>query len=282
VNAEIAGIYVINLVTRPERWELFAEGFPSWEKAFNTLPERYPAVSGVSLPGYDEKPWFTSRLSEKRKKSWGGKAGCVLSHRNVIHKAYTQKWDNVLILEDDAYLDSANLQLWLSGLKKCVSELPDDWAVINFCTTIPISPCRLIAEYGGFKIVETCGAFGAVAYLLNGAILEEVLRELPDEKGIWCWVARHKTIDRWFSQNLFRFGKVYLVAPALVGHRSVGSSDISMSASQDWQLDFALKDLRLVKAGFVFETLKRLRRINNTLRNYGAVLRQGVKLLRGL
>lgn len=282
MNTEISGIYVINLKTRPERWESFVDGLSSWEKAFGKLPERYPAVSGVGLPGYGEKPWFTDRLSEKRKKSWGGKAGCVLSHRNVIGKACEQKWDNVLILEDDSYLESANAQVWLSGLRKLVSELPDDWAVINFCTTIPVSPCRQVSEYGEFKLVEACGTFGAVAYLLNGVILEKVLCELPDENTIWSWVARHKTIDRWFSQNLLRFGRVYLLTPAFVGHQSAGSSDISMSADQDWQLDFALKDLRLVKGKLVFKTLRRMRKIDNVLRNFGSIFRQMVKFFRGL
>jgi glycosyl transferase family 25 len=281
MSVEVSGIFVINLETRPERWQYFVEGLPLWQESFGQTPQRYPAVAGLQLSGYGQAPWFRGRLSEARKKSWGGKAGCVLSHRNVIAQAVAQDWANVLVLEDDAYLKPENVPLWRNGLQELLSKLPKDWAVVNFCTTMPITPCCPIETHEGTRVVEACGSFGAVAYLVNGRIFQQLLAELPEGQDVWRWVARHKTIDRWFSQNLMRFGRVYLTAPALINHRSIGSSDISMSAQNDWQLDFVLDDLPLIENRLLFVVLKKLRQWQHALQRQASIGRLALKRWRG-
>lgn len=282
MQANISGIYVINLKIRQERWHVFRDGIHHWEQAFGKTPQRLSAVRGIELPGYGQPPWFSTRLSEKRKMSWGGKAGCILSHRNAIQNAHDRNWDNVLVLEDDAYLTDKMTSLWISYLGGIVRTLEDDWSVINFCTTLPVSPCRVVKKIQSTQLVEAAGCFGAVAYLLNGRIFSQVLNELPKESDVWRWVARHKTIDRWFSQNLMRFGKVYFFAPAAAGHRSVGSSDTSMSAENDCALDFELKGLRYINNQTFFEYLMNFRRYDNWVRRRFSLFRQKLKQFRGL
>lgn len=281
MKLDAGGIYVINLNSRPERWKIFIEGVNPWKAAFDKTPERLSAVAGVHLPGYGRPPWFVDRISERRKKSWGGKAGAVLSHRQAIKKAFEQGWDSVLIVEDDAFLTEEMAQKWESGLKRLIEALPDDWSMVNFCTSKPILPCRTVAEYQGVKLVETAGAFGAVAYLLNGRVFRRILKELPDERSVWGWVARYKAIDLWFSRNLVRFGKVYLFAPSVAGHR-VGPSDITMTPEAEWKFDFTLKDIQLVRSGLFFAVQKTIRRADNALRHFFSVFRLGIKRLRGL
>lgn len=280
MKLQISGCYVINLDSRPERWAAFLGDLKQWEKAFAVTPVRFPAVAGSSLPGFGCKPWFRPRISEKRQRSWAGKAGCILSHRTVIQLAAQRKLENVLILEDDALITDEMVQLWRDGLQGLVESLPDDWAVVNFCTTIPITPCRVFDECEGVRLVEAAGTFGAVAYLLNGCVLSRILAELPDEATVWGWVARHKTIDRWFSKNLMRFGRVYLFAPSVVGHRT-GSSDTSMTQENDWLLDFSLRNIRCVASRPLFTVLKLLRRGGNAASATLSLLRMAVKRLRG-
>jgi GR25 family glycosyltransferase involved in LPS biosynthesis len=282
LKTEIDGIYVINLDWRPERWESFKHQWKLWEKSFGCTPERFPAVAGVQLTGYDEPPWFTARISSQRKKAWGGKAGAILSHRGIIELAASKSWQNVLIVEDDAILSDEDAERWVRDIKPHLSTLSDDWSAIYLFATSPASPCRLADENQGIKLVEASGALGAVAYLLNGRVLDRLLQELPDHDSIWRWVARHKTIDRWYSQNLLRFGRVYLCAPSIVGHTCVGSSDISMTAENDWQLDFALENLHYVHRKTIFDSLIFLRRIHNALRRYCSIFRYFVKRIRGL
>jgi glycosyl transferase, family 25 len=281
MQLEVAGIYVINLDSRPERWELFQSELKSWEKAFGKIPERLSAVAGIKLPGYGMKPWFPARIPEWRQREWGGKAGCILSHRQAINKAFEQGWKNVLIVEDDTFLTEEIALAWKDGLARLVLDLPEDWSTIYLCTACSISPFRTIGEYQDFKMVEASGAFGTVAYLLNERIFERVLAELPDERTIWSWVARHKTIDRWCSQNLLRYGRVYLFVPSLVGHHA-GSSDICMAPTPGRNLDFTLTNIRPVRNLLLFNVQQSVRRVENTIRRFSSGFRLLIKRLRGL
>lgn len=278
---EVAGIYVINLDSRPERWEVFQYGLKAWETAFGKMPERLPAVAGIKLPGYGLKPWFTARIPEKRRREWGGKAGCILSHRRAIQKALEHGWKNVLIVEDDAFLTEEMARTWKDGLERLVRELPEDWSTINLCTVDPIFPYRARAQYQGVKVVEAAGALGLVAYLLNGRIFERILAELPDEQTIWSWVARHKTIDQWFSQNMLQYGKVYLFVPCLVGHNAT-PSDICMAPNPGQDLDFTLGNIRLLQSPLLFIITKSVRRVDNYIRWFFSGFRFIIKRLRGL
>lgn len=146
----------------------------------------------------------------------------MLSHRNAIEHALKQGWGNVLIVEDDAFIADEKVQAWKSWLSSMVTSLPEDWAVVYLYTTAnPITPCRVVSECNdeGSCLAEAVGAFGTVAYLLNGRVFEQVLAGLPVEKNIWPWVACYKAIDLWFFRNLRRFGKVYAIVSSLVGHQ---------------------------------------------------------------
>ncbi len=281
MQLEVGGIYVINLDSRPERWKRFQDGLKTWETAFGKMPERISAVAGIKLSGYGMKPWFTSRIPDQRRREWGGKAGCILSHRQAIQKAFKQRLQNLLIVEDDTFLTEEMAQAWKNGLEGQFRDFPEDWSSIYFCTTTPISPCRTIAEYQGIKVVEASGAFGTVAYLLNGRFFEQILKELPDEHTIWSWVARHKTVDRWFSQNLQRFGRIYLFAPSIVGHHS-GPSDVKMAPNAGQDLDFTLADIQIYQNSLLFIVLKTVGRLNNIIGRFSSRFRFTIKRLRGL
>lgn len=274
MSIKIADIFVINLDSRPERWDRFRAQAELWEKSFGVLPKRLQAVSGIALQSYGKSPWFTQRISEKRWKSWGGKAGCILSHRNAIETAYRNNLDNVLIVEDDAYLTKDFPEYWANHLKKLIAELPEDWAGLYFCTTKAYPPSRIIKEEGDVRLIESSGALGAVTYLLNGRILKSLLNELPTEKNIWPWVAQYKTIDRWLSQNLIRFGRVYQFAPSISGHHCVGSSDTSMTAENDAELDFTLKGLSFCNNTATFKIRIATRLLINLIKRKISIFRK--------
>lgn len=228
----IDGILVVNLDQRPERWEQFLEDAGNWEAACGVAPERLSAVLGVELTGYDQSPWFRSRMKERRKQSWAGKAGCTLSHRAAIAQAHKNGWKTVLIVEDDATL-SAEAAVGLKNiLQESVPNLPADWVAIYGYTANPFGPFREVALQGEYRLIEMSGALGTVAYILNVERAAGLFRTLPEEQDIWKWVARHKAIDLWFSKNLSRFGKVYVITPSIVDHR-VGPSDITVTPESE-------------------------------------------------
>jgi len=278
----IAGILVVNMPNRDERWQTFLKYADNWNWAFGCVPERLEAVVGIDLQGYDEGPWFTKRLSEKRRRSWGGKAGCILSHRKAIATARKRGWDNVLIVEDDAYLTRESAEAWRTSLSRNAASMSPCWAGLYLCTTTIFPPNRLIAEAQGYRLVETTGALGTVAYMVNSSAFGPLLQMLPTEQTIWPWVAAHKTIDRWFSRTLFGIGPVYSFAPSLVGHHSVGMSDISMTAEDDCHLDFSLGDITLERNSPAFTRKKTARLLMCRAAKTVAKFRRAVKHLRGL
>jgi len=273
--------YVINLRTNESRWTSFGEGRDNWVSAFGVAPERFDAVYGVELEGFDKAPWFTPRISEQRKRAWGGKAGAILSHAGVIRDALEQGYEQILVLEDDSYVADDRLQDWLDGLVPMIQALPEDWVSINLCTADPVTPCRVVSTYNEYRLIEVAGAFGAVAYLLNGRYLRQLAAELPTQQNIWEWVARHKTIDRWYSQNLTLLGGVYVFSPAVVGHRN-GASNISMSADESWLMDFSLQDVPITGGALAFRLKLAARRSLNAVGRALSLLRLWGKRRRGL
>ena len=280
-HQQVDGIYVVNLDVRPERWAQFQAGAESWTEAFGPVPVRLSAVPGVELEGYGKPPWFRTRIKERRRKSWAGKAGCILSHRKAIGLAQGRGWGSVLIVEDDAFLTNEMVQAWASGVAGMVASLPPDWAAVYLYTADPIPPCRSVGEAGGIRLVEAMGAFGTVAYLLNGRIFGKLQATLPAEKGIWRWVARYKAIDLWFSRNLRRFGRVYVVAPSLVGHQ-VGPSDITVTPESEWTFNGLMEDLACTSNPTLFAIKKAMRSLEWVWQECVAFLRMNVKRLRGL
>lgn len=277
----VEGVQVINLDARPERWALFLQGASNWERAFGHSVLRFAAVSGLELKGFNQLPWFRKRIKERRRKSWAGKAGCVLSHRNAIQHAQEQSWDNVLILEDDALLAPEMVQAWTEGLDALVAGLPKDWSAVYFYTANPITPCRVVAEMNGIRLIETMGAYGTVAYLVNGRIFKPLLDKLPTEKNIWPWVARYKAIDLWFSRSLRSYGKVYAFAPSLAGHQ-VGPSDITVTPESEWTFDGEMKGLVYTNNPILFVIKKRGRSIEWFYQEFISYLRMQLKKVRGL
>lgn len=278
---KIDGILVVNLDIRPERWKLFEQGAVNWKSAFGVEPVRFSAVVGKELDGFGAPPWFRDRIKERRRNSWAGKAGCTLSHCKAIEFALGQGWDNVLLVEDDAFISDEKLQVWNSGLSEVVDALPGDWAVVYLYTANPIEPCRIMTEKEDVRVIEAMGAFGTVAYLLNGRFFKDLIDALPTEKTIWPWVARYKAVDRWFSRKLRRFGGVYAIAPSLVGHR-VGSSDITMTPEAEWTFDGEMEGVAFTNSSVLFALKKWGRSVESIYEEVVSCLRMLIKRVRGL
>lgn len=227
----IDGCLVINLSHRTDRRQLFKEQIPL-VRSLGLNPERMEAVHGRRLPGFGEKPWFTERLSEKRRNAWGGKAGCTLSHRNAIALAKERGWKNVLILEDDVSFDAAIAVQW-KELMEVMKVLPDDWVAVYLYGHHPVSPVKAVQAYPATTCYELCGLFSTTAYILNGKYFDDLLLALPIEKTIWSWTARHKTVDRWLSRKLCLLGRVYAMSPFGASHLETQSDTTTAGEAYD-------------------------------------------------
>jgi hypothetical protein len=215
----IDGVLVVNLDSRPDRWEQ-VQSLLSGVIPANKL-QRLPATAGLHLPGYGERPWFRGR---KRDKTWAGRAGCTLSHRTAIALARQRGWRTLLILEDDIELSHA-FPTVLAALPQALTAI--DWDVCYLGYTDPVSPYRTVLELPeGHDLCQVSGCSTTHAYLLRYTTFDWLLARLPQPEHIWSWISVHRAIDRWYYRNLARLFKVLAVSPAIVNQQG-GFSDIT-------------------------------------------------------
>lgn len=217
----IDGSLVINLDIRPDRWADFQVQISTLELPAPLI--RMSAVRGIDLAGFGQRPWFRNG---KRSRNWAGRAGCALSHRRAIEHAKNAGWRTVLILEDDAILQNHFSEV-TSSLKKILDNQRLDWSVCYLGFTQPEGPSRQLADLGfGHSLHQVYGCYTTHAYLLRDTTYDWLLKQLPDERSVWSWIARHRAIDRWFSRNLAKRFVVLALAPSIVGQQ-ISVSDIT-------------------------------------------------------
>lgn len=220
------GALVINLDRRPERWgQTEREVVPALAPRLGVL-ERLAAVDGVELSGFGRPPYFRGR---RRDRSWAGRAGCVLSHRNALERAAAARWSRVLVLEDDITLSPA-FDAVLPGLLTALDSVPWDLCYLGF--TSPVGPFRTVRPLaGGHALKQLQGCNCTHAYLVRAAVLPALLAALPTSGRIWPWLSRHRAVDRWYRRQLSRRFRVLAVSPSLILQRPA-HSDITQRDSE--------------------------------------------------
>lgn len=215
------GACVINLDSRPDRWQDFqAVILP----ALRPLPvHRIPAVLGTAIPGFGQKPFFRGK---KRDRTWAGRAGCTLSHRAALSHALDCGWSHALILEDDVALHPSAAPTALGSLSSAFADEPLDLCYLGFADPFP--PFRHLGELGtsGHTVHRIFGANTTHAYLVSARAARLILNLLPNEAGVWPWLARHRAIDRFYRRNLSARLRISAVSPPLFD-QAAGHSDIT-------------------------------------------------------
>lgn len=180
---------------------------------------RLSAVRGVDLPGYGQGRFFART---KRPATWGGRAGCTLSHRNVMRLALEKGWQRTLVLEDDARFTVPLGTLPADELAAALGAfLLDPARAPGVCFlgfTEPRQPVAALGPLPGGRALYTLGGCHTThAYVVDQAVCAPLLAQWPaDDAGIWDWLACHNAIDVWYARHLGRFAAVTAVSPALV------------------------------------------------------------------
>lgn len=217
--AAVDAVVVVNLDSRPDRWESFRER--NGDKVPPEKLHRLSAVNGRELPTFGQAPWFTERTGE-RARMWGGVAGCILSHRNAIRMAQERGWRNVLIVEDDVSLPSEPAQL--AQLDAALENLSGAWFLyLGYGNSRPYG--TRIA--GDLWRVE--GVLGTFAYMVSNEAYEQVLAQMPDDDEVWTWIGRYRAIDTWYRDYMpaVTSVRVHCINPTIVEHLDLGSDIVS-------------------------------------------------------
>ncbi len=206
------GCVVINLASRPDRYEAFMKSVASVLPASKI--HRITAVNGRDLPSFGKAPWFTESTGT-RANYWGGAGGCVLSHRNAIAYAKSQNWRNVLIFEDDVTLQPN--QDVLSMLGASLPTLTRPYMLyLGYNKPSPYGICCV--EHGEASLWKTGGVIAAHAYVVSAELYDTLLSVLPvNDDDVWAWLGHYRAIDVLYRDYVqyWHGVTVYVVNPIL-------------------------------------------------------------------
>lgn len=219
------GVLVINMDTSVERMERFRQHhdavFPKGKL------HRISAVSGRSLPGYGAPPWFSDRTGA-RAPFWGGTAGCALSHRKALEYAKAQGWKNVLIMEDDARIESnpAAEAMIATALTTFTGKY---LFYLGYNRPNPLG--RKFIRGSEVDVWQVDGVLAAHAYVVPASVYDLLIGYLPTEESVWEWLSVYKAVDVVYQRfvPLCSGVKVYVLYP-MVGKQSDVYSDIGQHA----------------------------------------------------
>lgn len=193
----IDSVYVINLDSRSDRWENFLKA------SVGIIPrEKLHRISGVvgrELSGYGNAPWFSERTGE-RSPSWGGAAGCALSHRKVLETARDRGDGYFVVFEDDVDFRPIPAAGELLGRFVEEKSLRRGIFYLGF-HKMPLTGRRLVCENGA-EIWQLPGVLALHAYMLHGESVDRLLSLLPTSENVWAWLARYRAIDTWCREYI--------------------------------------------------------------------------------
>ena len=265
------GILVINLDDRPDRWQsLLREAGRHIDERHL---ERLSAIRGTTLNGYGRPPLFQGR---RRDRTWAGRAGCALSHREAIALAARRRWKSVLILEDDVAF-AADFDAQTVRLASALRNVHWDICYLGF--TDPIGPFRQLSALSPpGALYQLYGCNTTHAYIVREAAYAKLLELLPTHETIWPWLTRNRAIDRWYARTLSRHFTVVAVSPSII-NQDGSLSDITGRA-RDNAYQTAIPSPHTA-TGLPYEFARILRRLHFSLSGSYDALRGQIKRLRG-
>ena len=213
-------ICVINLDSRPDRWEAMQAQFAQ----FGILnAQRFSAVSFEKLESPAPKNLRDNAMAGLQRKNEAANAehqikamwGCLSSHVAVIKHAKTQKWPYVLILEDDC-----EFEFFLNKLMRLVTEQVKglQWDMLYLGGNQK--------KYGRKEritnnLLSATGITLTHAYMVNASIYDKVIDEAP-KAGM--------TIDDYYAKVLQKEINTLFVTPQVAFQAPDDVSDISQVA----------------------------------------------------
>lgn len=181
-------VFVINLPSRPERWESISTQLSSCGIPTDRVT-RYNAVVGKNLnPTRMEERGFVSRLGHLRleskpsEKIWGmdlnlGAMGCALSHVDLWATIAAQRLGCALVLEDDSLIPLNFLELFVERMRHVppvCSHPPEPWSLVYVSGLDTAHQCpNLLVAPGVARVPQFHRTTNA--YVTHAAGAEELL-----------------------------------------------------------------------------------------------------------
>lgn len=211
-------VYYINLDRRTDRRDHMNEQLDR----HGLEATRISALDGKTIPWKPEYGVLSNY--------WNNSAfAYCLSYRLVIIDAIQNKYENILIMDDDCFLQD---NVW-DILDKAWTELPEDWHMLylaaNHGNPIPTSmPTE--ADRLGDHIYRLKGSIGSHAIIINNICFKTILNYL---------ISPYAPLDMFFSMYQ-KFFPCFITYPGLATQMA-GYSDIidkDINYTKDWGMDY--------------------------------------------
>jgi len=201
----------------PNRWELCKQTFDTLNitdrvirfKGTNPLQEYI--IRGVIPQQYD--PNHIDVIHARR-------AGCSLSHLEIIKMAKKNNFKNVLVFEDDVVINST-LEETLEGLDKSVKELPDNWDIFY----LTASPTDIyghnppVSDYSE-NLCKVHAAHTTHAIAVNSTAFDYIIENGADMNTIIPWIETWVGIDVFYIKKVQCNGNTYMPRKLLLNQRN--------------------------------------------------------------
>ena len=148
------------------------------------------------------------------------RAGCSLSHLEIIKMAKENNFKNVLIFEDDVIINST-LEETLDGLSKSVKELPDNWDIFYLaaCPTDMYGHCPPISDYSE-NLCKVHSAYTTHAIAINGTAFDHIIDNGANMDTIIPWIETWVGIDVFYIKKIHCNGNTYMPRKLLLNQRN--------------------------------------------------------------
>lgn len=182
LNMQFDQTYLINLKRREDRlikWQYV-------NKSFIPLLQNlryFEAIDG-------------SLLKNTSWKHESGALGCLESHLAVLKDAKEQKFERILILEDDFVFDKDFVEKFNTGIE----ELPQNWDIL-YLYSRHFKPSQPHSSH----LVSANAALGTVAYIINSKVIDLLISvlELREREVDVVYAHMHFLINAYcFKENI--------------------------------------------------------------------------------
>ena len=206
VNDFFDKVYLINLKRRPDKLKTSTDLLNKLGIEFK-LFEAIDFCDGIPAD-YPVQPIHDSFLA----KSKPGAFGCFMSHIEIIKDAKANKYNKILIFEDDVAAEENFVSLFSQKVK----DLPDDWKLFYLGASGHTGvPKKRITD----NISQTFESFTTGSYGVHSSIYDTIL----EEEKTPC-----KPIDLFYVRCIQNVNPCYVVTPTIMW-QAAGFSDIAQA-----------------------------------------------------
>ena len=213
-------VYIINLEYRKDRKEHIIKEL----KKVNI--SNYVFFKAIKLNSIDDinkwnkdfaitKPSWLKKMSEEQYMKYRlGSLGCLLSHIEVLKDAEKNNYNNIIILEDDAFFDTTiNFDKFLSFINK---------QIINTNTSVDLfyfggKNHGKNVEFISKNIIKTAKTAALIAYLINKKTRKYIIENIKNYD---------KEIDVYYINEIQEKFNCYALYPFIVYQKPNNYSDI--------------------------------------------------------